>query len=224
MLVLNSFFFLPSGAGYARLSEDPGDRGRDLELRFSAFFQCDNKACNETASVAGVGQEKEEEDPGSLPRYYEVFFPRFVSPSPHLFAIPAVTPAAITSLIESAFVLSWGDYEACLNRVRMCLESILDEQRVNRFAIRKGERKPIILHERIGLANIKLPATKPYLMAVKHLGNAGSHRGGLVREDVFDALDLLEAIVTTLYGQQKKINQLAQKIEKNKGPLKRIAK
>lgn len=222
MLVLNSFFFLPSGAGYARLSEDPEDRGRDLELRFSAFLQCDNKACNETASVAGVGQEKEEDYPGSLPSYYGVFFPRFVSPSPHLFAIPATTPAAVASLIESAFVLSWGEYEACLNRIRTCLELILDGLRIKRFIIsRKGRRARLSLDKRIELAEIKVPSTTPFFMAIKHLGNAGSHSGGLTREDAFDALDLLEAVVTTLYGHQKKVNRLAQKIEKNKGPLKR---
>lgn len=220
MLKPDSVSYLPSGAGYARLDEDPGDRGGDLELRFSAFLQCDNKVCNETASVAGVGQEKEADDL-SRRQFYGVFFPRFVSPSPHLFTIPASTPVAVSNLITSAFVLSWGDYEACVNRIRVCLELILDGLRVKRFTVKKGRRNRLSLHARIDLAQIKVPSTKPFLMAIKHLGNAGSHSVGLTREDAFDALDLLEAIVTTLYGEQKKVNRLAHKIEKNKGPLKR---
>ncbi|TAJ76735.1 MAG: DUF4145 domain-containing protein [Gallionellaceae bacterium] len=142
----------------------------------------------------------------------------------HLFTIPAATPVAVSSLIESAFVLSWGDYESCLNRVRTCLELILDGLHIKRFTVKNGRRERLSLYARIKLAQVKAPSTEPFLMAVRHLGNAGSHSGGLTREDAFDALDLLEAIVITRYGNQKIVNRLAQKIEKNKGPLKRKTK
>lgn len=85
-------FFLPSGAAYAQLEEDPEDRGNDLELRFSALLQCDFKACEETASVAGVGDEKSTLESGHR-ELYVVLFPRFISPSPELFPIPPATCA-----------------------------------------------------------------------------------------------------------------------------------
>lgn len=222
-LVLNpeSVFFRPSGEAYARLDEDPSDRGNDLELRFSATLQCNYQACKETAAVAGVGHEKETYEQGHR-ELYVVLFPRFISPSPHLFAIPTATPASIADLIKSAFVLSWGDYEACLNRVRMCLEMLLDGLRIPRSAMsKKGQRKPLNLHQRIERAQAKVPSTNPFLMAAKHLGNAGSHSGGLTRSDAFDALDLLETIVTAIYGEQKNVSRLALRIVKNRGPLKR---
>ena len=215
-----SVFFRPSGEGYARLDEDPEDRGRDLELRFSATLQCDYKACQETAVVAGRGEEKETYELGHR-ELYVVLFPQFINPSPHLFSIPVATPVAIVELIESAFVLSWGDYEACLNRIRASLEMLLDGLRIPRSATKAGKRNPLTLHRRIEMAQIKAPSTKPFLMAAKHLGNAGSHRGGLTRRDAFDAFDLLEAIVNALYGEQKNITRLALKIVKNRGPLKR---
>ncbi len=95
-----SVFFRPSGEAYVRLDEDPSDRGNDLELRFSATLQCDYQACKETAAVAGVGQEKETYEQGHR-ELYVVLFPRFISPSPHLFAIPTSTPASI------AFACVW---------------------------------------------------------------------------------------------------------------------
>ena len=74
VLVQKSVFFLPSSEGYARLSEDPEDRGNDLPLRFSSFAQCDNKACEETASIAGVGYERTVTGLGK-PELFHEFFP-----------------------------------------------------------------------------------------------------------------------------------------------------
>lgn len=210
-----SVFFRPSGGGYARLEEDPEDRGRDLELRFSATLQCDYRACQETAAVAGRGEEKETYEFGHR-ELYVVLFPQFISPSPHLFKIPTATPAVIAELIKSAFVLSWGDYEACLNRIRVSLELLLDVLRIPRSVLKASRRNPLRLHRRIELAQAKVPSTKPFLMAAKHLGNAGSHSGGLTRQDAFDAFDLLEAIVNALYGEQKNVTRLALKIVKSR--------
>lgn len=45
-------------------------------------------------------------------------------------------------------------------------------------------------------------------------------KSGLTREEVFDALELLEAVVMALYGEQKNVSSLASRIVKNRGPLK----
>jgi hypothetical protein len=215
-----SVFFLPSGEGYARLEIDPEDRGRDLEFRFSATLQCDYSACQESTAVAGRGEEKETYELGHR-ELYAVLFPQFINPSPNLFPIPLGTPVGIVELIKSAFVLSWGDFEACLNRIRMCLEMLLNELRIPRYAIKANRRNLLTLHRRIELAQAKVPSTKPFLMAAKYLGNVGSHQRGLTRQDVFDAFDLLEAIVTAIYGKQKNVSTLAHEIVRNRGPAKR---
>jgi Domain of unknown function (DUF4145) len=217
-----SVFFRPSGEAYAQLEQDPEDRGNDLELRFSAMLQCDNRTCQETATIAGVGEEKSTYETGHH-ELYVVLYPKFISPSPNLFQIPAATPACIVTMAKSAFVLSWGDYEACLNRVRSCLELLLNNLRIPRSALKAGKRKLHTLHRRIELAQAKAPMTSPFLMAAKHLGNAGSHGSAVTRNDVFDALDLLGAIIEALYGEEKKIKNLAVKIVKNRGPLKHKA-
>jgi hypothetical protein len=222
VLQAESVFFRPSAEAYARLEHDPEDRGNDLQLRFSATMQCDYRGCQETAAVAGVGEEKATNESGHRELYVELY-PRFVSPSPRMFAIPKDTPSVISRLIESAFVLSWSDYESCLNRVRTCLEELMDTLRIPSYTIKAGQRKRLSLHNRIELAQKKLPSTKPFLMSAKHLGNAGSHQHGLTRSDAFDAFDLLEAVIVAVYGEQRKVSRLAGKIMRTQGPLKRRA-
>jgi hypothetical protein len=217
-----SVVFLPSAAGYARLSEDPEDRGNDLELRFSALLQCDYNGCQESASVAGIGLEKETYESGRR-ELYAVFFPTYVNPSPDLFPIPTAAPAKLQMNIRSAFVLSWGDYDACLNRVRLCLETLLDLVSIPRSSGKGGTRQPLNLHRRIEMAHSRFPGMKPFLMAAKHLGNAGSHLSGLKKDDVFDCFDLLEAVVIGIYGDHKRVARLANRILKARGPVKRKA-
>jgi hypothetical protein len=220
VLQQKSVFFRPSGDSYAYLEQDPGGRGNDLELRFSAMLQCDNSSCQETAAIVGVGKERSTYETGTFELYQE-FYPKFISPSPNLFQIPTTTPPGIVHLAKSAFNLSWGDYEACLNRIRSCLELLLNELRIPRYRRKPGKRTLHTLHKRIELSQAKASLLNPLIMAAKHLGNAGSHGRALSRNDVFDALDLLETITKTLFGGDKKVRHLASQIVKNSGPIKR---
>jgi hypothetical protein len=83
--------------------------------------------------------------------------------------------------------------------------------------------RSVTLHKRIE----NLQATRPKLkelcdqmMAVKHLGNAGSHPGIQVRDtDVFDALDILERILQDTYsGHPGQLARAVKQINKRKGP------
>jgi hypothetical protein len=56
-------------------------------------------------------------------------------------------------------------------------------------------------------------------MAMKYLGNAGSHAVGLKKDVVFDAFDLMLMLTTELYGGQRKVNLLARRIVKKRGPI-----
>ena len=57
-------------------------------------------------------------------------------------------------------------------------------------------------------------------MAVKWLGNAGSHSGTTVSaEDVLDAYELMEKLLAEVFNEEsKKLKALAKKIIENKGP------
>jgi hypothetical protein len=60
------------------------------------------------------------------------------------------------------------------------------------------------------------------LMAVKHLGNAGSHPGVIVEDkDVFDGLDILERILVECFEKAgSELASMVKEINKVRGPRK----
>lgn len=74
------------------------------------------------------------------------------------------------------------------------------------------------LHARIEEYRKKDPGLGDSLLAVKWLGNAGSH-ATLTRNDVFDALDMVEHVLDEVFTQRAKtVAKLAKKINKARGP------
>jgi len=60
------------------------------------------------------------------------------------------------------------------------------------------------------------------LLAVKWLGNVGSHSDELSREDIFDAFDILDVILDDLFVRNRaRVKNLVTAINKNKGPAKK---
>jgi hypothetical protein len=194
---------------------------------------CDNESCRECAVVNGTGREQRvierctiQEEPMETR-----FYPDFVAPSPDLFEIPERCPSLVRLIVQRAFTFSWRDYDICANLIRTALEAVLTERRVPKTGTdRRGRRVRLTLHSRIekfAAANParRIPLSK-LMKAVKWLGNWGSHDGGEDRElkqsDVFDAFDLLEYVLVELYERRsERLWQLAQNINKNKGPARK---
>lgn len=61
------------------------------------------------------------------------------------------------------------------------------------------------------------------MVAVKHLGNAGSHAGEKVaRKDVFDGFDILERVLNDMYtDHETELAKMVAQINKRKGPRKK---
>ena len=80
------------------------------------------------------------------------------------------------------------------------------------------------LHDRIKLLPKKYQDIQEIFLAVKWLGNAGSHSGTTVSsDDVLDAYELMEKLLTEVFDDKSnKIKELAREINKNKGPSKSI--
>jgi hypothetical protein len=58
------------------------------------------------------------------------------------------------------------------------------------------------------------------MLAVKWIGNAGSHTGSVKEKDIFDGFDLLEHVLYTLFPPQvPNLAALAQSINAAKGPV-----
>ncbi|MDL5511721.1 DUF4145 domain-containing protein [Arenibacter sp. M-2] len=217
-------FFQDQSAESKRMRED--DEFWQIEwidLIFSGALRC--SVCSEYITFTGRGNPEPngyydyELDQHHL-EYDEVFVPSFFEPALRIFDIPDQCPELVKNEIINSFKLFWSDLPASANRIRTSLEIIMNENKVKRFEIIGNQRKPISLHKRILIFNN--PGLTELLLAIKWIGNTGSHLGNLQTIDILEAYRLLEYTLTKLYdNQEKEILKITKEINKRKGTRKR---
>jgi Domain of unknown function (DUF4145) len=187
--------------------------------RFACLLKCSRSDCGEVCAVAG-GFEVADDNQD----YFEWCKPLSVSPPPPMILLPDGCPNSLKKETEAAYLLFWADNAACLNRIRNALELLLTDLKVARTYINdKNKRVAYSLHSRIEMLKKKRPKLAGIcdrMMAVKHLGNAGSHSGEQVeRKDVFDGFDILERVVHDMYSEhESELAKMVRQINKRKGP------
>jgi len=90
---------------------------------------------------------------------------------------------------------------------------------VNKTAINKNrKRQSLNLHQRIVKFKAKEPEIANYLLALKWIGNQGSHSNiELSKKELVDAYKILEVSLIDLYDKTRlEVNKLTKKINKNK--------
>ncbi len=193
---------------------------------FSCIFVCSDGLCNELISCCGMGQvayfEYEDEDHEWVQASDDRFTPKYFHPPLVLMDIPKGCPAEAVAHLSESFALFFADPGAALNSARAALEAVLTSLGIKRFNLVNGKRRQINLHQRIQLLPAKFNELKDLLIAVKWLGNAGSHDGvTLTAGDVRTTYDLLEhALLEIFEAKGKKLKALAKRVNKKKGPLK----
>ena len=193
---------------------------------YSCLLQCSNNTCNEIVSNVGKGfvdWDVEHDEHGYPEQIYGSFYkPLFFHPHLKLIVIPKNTPEEVNFKLNESFQLFFSSPAAASNHVRGAIESILNDLNINRYRVSNGKRRLINLHQRIDLMPTKYNELKDLLIAVKWLGNAGSHTGKeLTTDDVMDAYEIMEYILAEVYDSKtKKLKALAKKVNKAKGPMK----
>ena len=189
--------------------------------RFVAIAVCDT--CGEPVSIAGETEHQPTQ-------YYEeqyqtIVTPHFVRPAPIIVPRPKGLPDALEKIIAVAEGLFWSNSGASGNAIRSTIEELLTEQGIRRFATNKRHKRvPVSLHSRIvEFGKKKEQGLADKMLAVKWIGNAGSHaRTSLTAADLFDGFDLLHHVLEEVYAQEtKRLVKLAKHITKAKGPLSR---
>ena len=191
--------------------------------RFAAFLQCGNAGCGEITIVTGNASVDYVHDHEGNPDYYDLFEPRTAQPPIAVFALDERWPEQLRSQLTLAFSHVFNDAGAAGNRLRTAVECLMDDRGVKKFP-RTGPRKKIALHNRIIDFKSQNADAADLLLAVKWLGNTGSHAdvSGLTREDVLDAMELLERALHLVYDDTgKRLAKLAQSINRRKGPARK---
>jgi len=192
--------------------------------RFVCLLVC--RKCGESCAVSGNYDTSQ--DAGENGTYeFECGRPKSITPPPPMIVIPMACPARVKSEVIAAFSLYWNDLAASLNRIRNALELVLDGLKIPKLSLNKAKKKRyrVSLHQRIERLEKKRPNLKDIcerMMAVKHLGNAGSHPGVIVKaDDVFDGFDILERVLQDMYSKHPdELARAVKQINRRRGPRK----
>lgn len=188
-----------------------GDENWDpdwIEYTFTAWLKCGT--CSENVVVSGVGGIEPGYDQEGM-TWDDYFSPRLVFPTLDILTIPKKCPEDVSQKLRAAFAIFWIDQAAAATRVRVALELLLNHLGVKRR--RKDHRGKIVdlsLHARIEEFAKRDPVIGAQLMALKWLGNTGSHEGKVTKDDLLDAFEIMEhALVELIDRRSAKVAELA---------------
>lgn len=188
--------------------------------RWSAEMRCDETACGEVVHMIGdvevVQAEIDLPDGKTAWGLEDVLRIQAVFPSPALFRLSDNIPRAVAKELGVAFRMYWTDRAACVARLRTAVERLLDDQGVpTEKKTKKGKLLRMDLKERIG-AFTTGAVHADQLQGLRVIGNLGTHGGDdVTSEDLFDAVDVLEFVLTGIYDTQT-INAKAMKLQNKK--------
>lgn len=171
-----------------------------VEKRFVCLLKCNFGLCGELSAAGGrviLGTEIEEDPSGHSHEFWvDQYEPEFILPAPMPIRLSDQTPVSVEASLRDAASLIWKSAEAAANHVRQAVENLMDALNVPTHAPGGGKLK---LHHRIEEFQKTDPDNGEILLAIKWLGNSGSHAGGVTRENVLDAFDMVELVVTKLF-------------------------
>lgn len=187
-----------------------------IQYVFTAWGVCSNKACEQPFAISGVGGVAPDYDDDRGIEWYDYFSPRQCNPMPDIFDLPPKCPENVSTELRIAFSLFWGYREACAGRVRVGLELLMDHLGVpKRKKAKNNKFFDLTLHGRLEHFACKNPTIGSHLMALKWLGNAGSHDGTVSTNDLLDAFEVLENALAELIDQRSaRVTALAKKLTK----------
>lgn len=104
-----------------------------------------------------------------------------------IFELPARCPDEVTKQRSASFRLLWADHAAAAGKVRIVLECLMDHLGVpKRKKDKNGKFDDLSLHHRVEIFQKGSPIIGSQLMALKWLGNTGSHEAQVNRDDLLD--------------------------------------
>ncbi|TDX20275.1 DUF4145 domain-containing protein [Pectobacterium versatile] len=205
-----TFHYAALPESVARWKEPEGEY-EDIYLVFSCLLKCERARCEMVVAVSGSGGVHQNYGEDGDEPHYELFQARHFIPPLPAFAVPPHCPENVAQPLMQSFGLFLSAPNAAANAIRIALEELMTALGV-----------PVMrsLHSRIEALPEQFSEHKAALMAIKWLGNAGSH--ALDRVNAFDidqAYRIIEFVLSKLYaGSTKSIKQLAADLDKRFRP------
>lgn len=204
----------PSKAAHAHEAWEP----EWIENRFVGFLECSMPACKELVTVSGtsgISHDQVDWDEWVTTQHFKV---AMLSPAPMAISYPEKTPQPIVDALGKASMLFWSSPESAANHIRQSVEALMDDAGFPEKAPSGGF---VALHNRIENFQNTDKENGDVLLATKWLGNGGSHVGGVSRDDVLDAFDMIEFVLENRYGTTKaELMAKVAAVNAAKGPVK----
>ena len=185
--------------------------------RFSVWFVCGHSKCGEVVSVVGNCTYAYAYDEGGKTVIKRTFNPRAVHPAPPVIVASDDVPPAVRYELTASFGQIWVNHESCASRLRVVVELILDNSDI---PAESSTGKFVSLHQRIENWRSVYGASTvaKSLMAIKWLGNVGSHESRVSRDRLLDAFEILSRVLERLFPpDESHIDTLAEEIVGLKG-------
>lgn len=191
-----------------------------IEHVFSGILKCKNADCNELVTISGqclkdIVYGKELPDGQMVEDRFSTYYPKYFFPNLQIFNLSLEIPANVSEQINLSFSNYFDDLSSCANRLRHSIELILDDlkapkwKKTNAGSIHKFK----VLHQRIEHYGKRNKNIANHLLALKIIGNEGSHIGNLQTDDILDAYEILEQLIEFAYIKKtKRIAELAKEI------------
>lgn len=193
--------------------------------RFATIMVCD--VCAEVVVVSGDCFYDERygfdfHTQRETREYISEFAPIGIYPAPPIFPIPNGCSDAVKSELSKSFSQFWTDGSACANNMRCAVEALMDDQKMRKKRLITQTQKyhKLVLHDRITEFKAKNPEAAVFLLAVKWLGNNGSHTATneFSKAELLDGFEVLETAIELIYVKDaKRISDLAKAMIANKG-------
>lgn len=187
---------------------------------FAGLLVCASGTCREPVSVLGESFSKIDDSKGAGALEMQLQ-PRFFHPAPPLFSVPGRTPRRVAEALRSSFTQFWSNPSAAGNALRIAVEHLMDHEKVPQFpkGVRK-ESKRLTLHSRIEAHYAKKHAERAgLLLAIKWIGNAGSHKTTLTRSRVVQGYKIFEAVLDDMFDDRREVTRLAKRIVRTRGRM-----
>ncbi|WP_329338476.1 DUF4145 domain-containing protein [Streptomyces sp. NBC_01352] len=184
---------------------------------FSCLLRCQKPACDLVRVVGETGLYLLRSEDG----YCNFFTPKFFLPHLPLIESYDLSPPLVQKRIDAAAKIIWSDPSSAANRLRSAVEALMDDQGIPRKCVRGGRPYEVNLHNRI----VAFKAAKPehagvadLVLAVKWIGNVGSHNDSLRVPDVLEGVEILDHTLDQIYDSTKdEIKRKAADIAARKG-------
>lgn len=226
--------FVTQRSGVSRQSEADCPEGFEPDWIagvFAGVLACSLSGCLEGVAVAGDFEVVD--NPAAFnewkyqEQYAERYRLRFAHPAPLIVDCPPRTPKTVQDPASAAAAVMWTDSAGAAGRLRVAVEELMTMQGIDKYRLvnMQGggqQSKPRTAHERI----MEFARTKPdaaeMLLAVKWIGNSGSHESELSPQDVLEGAQMFSHALRLLYDpSEADLKRRAALVIEHRGPAPR---